>query len=271
MISYLRKIIYKKNSEKEISIANSIIHAIINNTIDDTIIKMVNNIDFYYVTSEKKTILMFACEYSKHEIVNILLYNKYSDVGYCHHVFVHCTSFNHYYKHNTTALIYACENYNNDVNMELAILKLIETELTDLHISNWDNRTAIILACQKNITNVVLKLIEINKSLAGDVDFFGYTPLIYACINNNTKLALKLIDTNQSNINQDCRMNIHGKQKIYHNALIFALKNNMDTVITKILNVDKNNEIKFKTIMFIKEYKLTDIDNKLSTYSHQNF
>lgn len=268
MISRFLKHIYI-NSNKEINVAKCIIHSIINNTIDDEIIEMVKNINFYYISEEKKTILMYACEYSKPEIINILINNKYADVGY-----YYMGKFFSYLDYDRTALMYACEHYNNNnnnYNMEMAILNLIETGLTNLNIYNWCHDTALILACKNNITSVALKLIEINKSLAGAVNVFGFTPLIYACKNNNTILALKLIKTNKANINKFYKINCDSNFEEYYlghysrcyNALIYALKNNMDTIITELLKMDKNNELKLQTKMFIKQYKFTEIDNKL--------
>ena len=75
-------------------------------------------------------------------------------------------------------------------NDPINALALIATGRSDPENFDSDGKTAVIYACEKEMSDVALALIETGDSSPEDFDFDGKTALIYACnraINNKSR------------------------------------------------------------------------------------
>jgi ankyrin repeat protein len=119
--------------------------------------------------------------------------------------------------------------------MSEVVIKLIETGLSNPDQINKYGDTALISACENNLSDVAIKLIESGLSKHNQINNYKNTALILACYNNMSEVALKLIETGLLKLDQ---INNDG-----NTALILACNNNMSEVIVKLEHSLLKNQI----------------------------
>lgn len=97
--------------------------------------------------------------------------------------------------HGRTALMWACLF----PNFEMLAFDIINTGKSNPGAQDLIGRTALIIACQYNNSNIALALIATGKSNPGAQNYDGQTALMFACKYNNSDVALALIETGESN------------------------------------------------------------------------
>ena len=116
-----------------------------------------------------------------------------------------------------TALLFACNKQMSDI--ALALIKTGQSKPE--HVTTSGN-TALTVACNNEMTEVALALIKTGQSKPEQVTALGNTALSFACNNKMTEVALALIKTGQS---KPEHVNSDG-----NTALLFACNNKMTEV-----------------------------------------
>lgn len=118
-----------------------------------------------------------------------------------------------------TVLMCACMYKLEDV-----ALAIINTGYSKpCHISD-SHFTALIYAINNNLERVAYALIIHPESSIEHIDGFGNNALIHACKTKNENIALFIIKHNNE------QFNIHQKNNIGKNALMYAVENNLNLV-----------------------------------------
>jgi len=157
---------------------------------------------------------------------------------------------------NATALIYAC-----DKNMSDVALALIATgQSNPAHHDNKGN-TALIWACYNNMSKVALALIATGQSNPMQIDECGATALIRTCENNMTDVAMALIATGQSNPAQTTNKG--------NTALIRACQNKMTDVALALIatgqsNLMQKNNDGYSALMVATENNMQNVVHRLT-------
>ena len=113
-------------------------------------------------------------------------------------------------------------------------LQLIQQKPNDVgDVDDGDGNTALMLACERKMSDVALALIATGHSNPGQNDIFGNTALIIACENKMSLVALALIPTKKSNPEQADEEN--------NNALIIACQNEMSDVALALIATGLSN------------------------------
>lgn len=117
-------------------------------------------------------------------------------------------------------------------------LQCIEHKYFDCNEVN-DGTTAIHIACEHKMEEVVLELLDKKDLNINAKDSDGDTPLITACLYNMEEVALKLLDMPKIDVN--------AKNNDGDTALLFACVNNLESVALKLfkkgVEIDDNKEM----------------------------
>jgi len=193
--------------------------------------------DSNYLNSLNKdgiTPLILAIQYSKIEIVKMLLDNPNIDI-------------NIQDKNGHTALIHAITNNKIEI-----VKMLLDHPNIDINFQNKNGNTALIHAISNNKIEIVKMLLD-HPNI--DINFQNkneYTALIYAIDQNNIEILKILLDNPNIDVNN--------KNKFGHTALTYAIfKNKIDCI--KMLLYHPNIDNHERNILHFFEKYLSDSDS----------